>query len=87
MKYETELFMPTINMMVFLLLPLSLSFFLFFFFEPLEFGIQINRCSGMRAEKCLSLSSCLLSHEDLQGVSVKELTLVMMVGVFFQLRN
>lgn len=30
-------------------------FFFFFFFEPLVFGIQINRCSGMGAEKYLSL--------------------------------
>lgn len=59
-------------------------FFFFFFLESLEFGIQINRCSGMGAEECLSLSSCLLSREDLQGVSIKELTLVMM-GVFFGL--
>lgn len=58
------------------------NFFFFFFLESLEFGIQINRCSGMGAEECLSLSSCLLSREDLQGVSIKELTLVMM-GVFF----
>lgn len=48
-----------------------------FFFEPLEFGTEINRCSGMGAEECLSLSSCLLSREDLQRVSIKELTLVM----------
>lgn len=48
-----------------------------FFFEPLEFGTEINRCSGMGAEECLSLSSCLLSCEDLQRVSIKELTLVM----------
>lgn len=51
---------------------------IFFFFDPSEFGIEINRCSGMGAEECLSLSSCLLSREDLQGVSIKELTLVMM---------
>lgn len=36
-----------------------------FFFEPSEFGIEINRCSGMGAEECLSPSSCLLSREDL----------------------
>lgn len=49
-----------------------------FFFEPSEFGIEINRCSGMGAEECLSLSSCLLSREDLQRISIKELSLVMM---------